>query len=492
MNWLVIVNKPQNRPLTLPGIEVVSARNYLTEPHYAERRRLRIVNLCRDYSYQSNGYYVSLLAEARGHRVMPDVSTLQDFKSPTVLRTLADTLDPLIQRTLAPLQGNRFTLSIYFKRNTAERYDALCRELFNLFQAPLMRAQFVKTDERWTFVNISPITPSEIPESHLNFAEQAAAQFFNQKSVSVKTISPPRFDLAMLVDKAEPTPPSNEKALKKFELAAKKLGIRLRRIGREDYDELAEYDGLFIRATTAVNHYTYRFARKAEAEGMTVIDDTTSILRCTNKVYLQELLTRHHIPVPRTIILHKDNINKVIDQLKLPCVLKKPDSSFSQGVVKVSTIEEYKAETQKMLASSELLIAQAYAPTEFDWRIGIIDGDPFYACRYYMARGHWQIYNHSARSKSRQDGRADAIALDQVPADVLQIATKAASRIGNGLYGVDIKEIDGQAKVIEVNDNPSIDAGVEDFLITDALYERIMTVFLQRMEKRRMATKLKL
>ncbi len=56
-------------------------------------------------------------------------------------------------------------------------------------------------------------------------------------------------------------------------------------ITKTDVGRLAEFDALFIRATTAVNHYTYRMAQKATALGLVVVDDTESILRCTNKVF---------------------------------------------------------------------------------------------------------------------------------------------------------------------------------------------------------------
>ena len=39
---------------------------------------------------------------------------------------------------------------------------------------------------------------------------------------------------------------------------------------------------------------------------------------------------------------------------------------------------------------------------------------------------------------------------------------KACSVVGKGLYGVDIKEVNGDYVVVEVNDNPSIYAGYED------------------------------
>jgi hypothetical protein len=39
--------------------------------------------------------------------------------------------------------------------------------------------------------------------------------------------------------------------------------------------------------------------------------------------------------------------------------------------------------------------------------------------------------------------------------------------------------------VIEVNDNPNLDAGVEDAIIKDELYRRVMEVFLTRIEQRK-------
>ena len=64
----------------------------------------------------------------------------------------------------------------------------------------------------------------------------------------------------------------------------------------------------------------------------------------------------------------------------------------------------------------------------------------------------------------------------------IQTALKAANLIGDGLYGVDLKEVGNQPYIIEVNDNPSIDTGYEDMVLKSALYREIMSVFLQRIE----------
>ncbi len=81
MDVLVVVNNPADWPLSTAKVELMAARDYLTSPAAIERKNLRIFNLCRSYRYQSTGYYVSLLAEARGHRPFPDLTTIQDLKS---------------------------------------------------------------------------------------------------------------------------------------------------------------------------------------------------------------------------------------------------------------------------------------------------------------------------------------------------------------------------------------------------------------------------
>ncbi|MDX2109057.1 MAG: RimK family protein [Verrucomicrobiota bacterium] len=482
-NYLFVVDNPARWSFQVPKVEVVAARKYLTDPAYSALRNVKVFNLCRSYRYQSAGYYVSLLAEARRHKPLPRIATIQDMKSLSLLRAVSGDLEEIMQKSLSHLQSDKFALSIYFSRNVSKKYDLLARHLFNLFPAPLLRAHFVRTEEGWTLQNISPIPTSEIPEDHRETVAAMAKEYFDNR-INLPTRKQMRYDMAILVDKTDPTPPSDYKAIQKFQKAAESLSIATEIISKDDYGSLAEYDALFIRTTTAVNDHTYRFARRAETEGLVVIDDPESIVRCANKVFLHELMERNRIATPKTMIVHKDNAMEVLQKIGMPCILKQPDSSFSLGVKKVETVEQYKEMIEVMLDKSELIIAQEYIPTEFDWRIGIIDQKPLYACKYFMARKHWQIINFQKEGDERW-GRADTIPVEMAPQRVVKMALRAANLIGNGLYGVDIKVIKNNPVLIEVNDNPSIEAGIEDDMLRDTLYERIMEVFLERMEKKR-------
>ena len=255
-------------------------------------------------------------------------------------------------------------------------------------------------------------------------------------------------------------------------------------ITKKDYARLAEYDALFIRETTALNHHTYRFARKAVSEGLVVIDDPDSIVRCVNKIFLNELLSTNRLATPASIVLVKgENLTKAELALGYPMVLKIPDGSFSRGMFKVKDRAQLEHHAAELFAHSELILAQAYTYTDFDWRVGVLNNEVLYVCRYYMSRGHWQIINHTNGSKAIA-GKSDTLKPEQAPPAVIQTALKAARLIGNSLYGVDLKETAQGVLVIEVNDNPSMDSGVEDKVLGEQLYNKVMAEFLRRLEAR--------
>lgn len=475
---IVVVNNASDWNFNIPDLQVISSRSYLTDSKYSELRNVRVYNLCRSHRYQGLGYYVSLLAEARGHRVFPSITTIQDLKSQSIIRVISDELDELIQKSFAKLKSKEFHLSVYFGKNVAKQYDKLSKQLYNLFQVPLFQAHFV-FHKKWVLQNINPIPLHEIPEHHKPFLVEFAKFYFSRKRIYPIRKSQSIYDMAILVNPEEKVPPSDKKALNMFVDAAELLGFRTKLITKDDYNRIPEFDVLFIRETTAVNHHTYRFARRALAENMIVIDDPESIVKCANKVYLAEVLKKAKVPIPNTIIVHKDNKDDVVNQLGLPCVLKQPDGSFSHGVIKVDDVETLKAELEKFINRSELIIAQEFTPTEFDWRIGVLDRKPLYACKYYMAKNHWQIYNWQGSKRSLMGGD-EGVALNEVPEEVIDVALKAASLIGDGFYGVDLKQFDNRVLVIEINDNPNIDHGIEDSVLGEKLYLSIMQYFLDR------------
>jgi glutathione synthase/RimK-type ligase-like ATP-grasp enzyme len=172
----------------------------------------------------------------------------------------------------------------------------------------------------------------------------------------------------------------------------------------------------------------------------------------------------------------------IYEQFSFPIIIKIPDGSFSRGVVKVEDPGELASVCKEYFKRSDYIIAQEFMPTEFDWRIGVFNGKPLFACKYFMSRNHWQIINHNHDGKAGE-GAHLTYHVNQVEPYIINTALKAAKLIGDGLYGVDIKVVGKKPYVVEVNDNPNIDVGVEDQVLKDALYNTIMEEFVNRIDK---------
>jgi glutathione synthase/RimK-type ligase-like ATP-grasp enzyme len=493
---VIVVEKLSDWGSYYPSDNVVAATDYLKEPIGGEDdERTQVINLCRSYKYLGVGYYVSLLAEARGHKVIPSVRTINDLRRRSLYGVDIEDLNAQLAKFLPDVSRDAtdFGLLVYFGQTSYAPLADLVRQVFEAFPCPILRLEFER-QRVWQIAAIKPAGLNTLSDNQEDAFAAALESFSRKIWRRPRARRKFRYDIAMLQDPSEAMPPSNRRALKHFIEAGKDLGIEVDPVTRNDFARLAEYDGLFIRETTAISNHTYRFAHRAEREGMVVIDDPVSILRCTNKIYLHDLLKSKKLPTPRTEIIFRDDPKKLAalpDLLGLPIVLKIPDGSFSRGIIKAETPEQLTHAADELFQHTALLIAQEFMYTEFDWRIGILNGQALYACQYFMSRGHWQIYDHSPKSAAGAKGAVKSggfktLPIREAPAEVVKLALRATAPIGDGLYGVDLKADGKRVAVIEVNDNPSIDAGVEDAYLGDDLYRRIMEEFLRRLERKRL------
>jgi glutathione synthase/RimK-type ligase-like ATP-grasp enzyme len=363
----------------------------------------------------------------------------------------------------------------------------VARQIFDLFPAPILQVDF-EWDKKWEIESIrtaglNMLGPTE-EDKFAGALDEYSGKIWRKPKAKKKY----RYDLAILHNPTESMPPSDKKALQNFIKAGKENDVLVELIEKKDYSRVAEFDALFIRETTGINHHTYRFAKKAESEGLVVIDDPISILRCTNKIYMQNLLHSNKINGPKTFVINntQEQLNEAVEELGFPMIIKIPDGSFSKGIHKVQNLSELKKVTDDLFKKTALLLAQEYFYTDFDWRIGILNDRPLFACKYYMTKGHWQIYNHDKKiSKGIVSGNSETFPISKVPKHVMSTALKMSHLIGDSLYGVDIKEKDKKAYVIEINDNPNIDSNVEDSIAGMDLYHKVISEFVRRIEEKK-------
>ncbi|MBK5958657.1 RimK family alpha-L-glutamate ligase [Rhodoplanes elegans] len=493
--WVILVDQPRDFPNADTPHKVITTSEYLARPRLFAAARPKLINLSRSYAYQSKGYYASLLAEARGHRVVPTVETMLELREAKLyehaLPELEDSLNRCARKAEFQPEGE-LKLFVCFglvRGNGAPegivrdaRFEAFGRLLFDWFRCPALEVT-VDTGAVWLSIDrIRMRNATRLANGEAAFFRDALHQHTRRDWRSPKARTTAKFDLAVLYDPNEKMPPSSAASIRHFARIAERHSVDVEPIGRRQLAELAEYDGLFIRETTSIDNHTYRFARRAVQEGMPVIDDPISMIRCTNKVFLMELLGQNRVAMPPTrIVSEPADLERAIDELGLPLVVKIPDGSFSRGVHKVTTAQEFKRVADELLEETDLLLAQKFMPTEFDWRVGVLAGEPLFVCQYRMARGHWQIVKYKSDGTSREGG-FKTFDLDQAPPAVIETAVRAARPIGDGFYGVDLKETPDGVVVMEVNDNPNLEHGIEDAVGKDEIWVRLLKWFMARME----------
>jgi glutathione synthase/RimK-type ligase-like ATP-grasp enzyme len=484
MTWVILTGRNSDLGAADTPHKIITNRDYLAHPALFRGQRPKVINLSSSYAYQSRGYYASLLAGSRDHKVIPTVETMIDLSERKLYENALPELEVALNKCRRDVGGTfPAKVTIYFGIGPAKAWDRFARLLFDWFRAPALEVT-IRDGGEWASIRRIALHPlARMADADRPRFLAGLDAYTSREWRDRKAKTPARYAFATLIDPAEQLPPSEVGSLRHWAKIAEKMGVEVEPITRRDLARLANYDALFIRETTAISNHTYRFARRAEQEGMPVIDDPLSMIRCTNKVYLNELMTAHKVPVPPTVMIAgPSDLQLAADTLGFPLVLKIPDGSFSRGVKKASDFAELKALAAEWMQDSDLLIAQKYIPTEYDWRIGVLGGQPLFAVHYLMAKKHWQIVNHKANGKPDQGG-IRTFTLAQAPQHVVETAVRAARCIGDGLYGVDLKETKDGVYVIEVNDNPNLDHGCEDTGEKDEVWVKLTQWFLDRLER---------
>ncbi len=251
-------------------------------------------------------------------------------------------------------------------------------------------------------------------------------------------------------------------ALVKCRDVAESMGHTVEFIFPVDIKKIPKLDALFIRANTDPMNTTYVAAKIASLYGIPVIDDPDSIRVCADKINMYMHLMKRDISMPRTKFLRKKELDEaeamqLFEELGSPLVLKEPSTSFSARVEKVSDPAELLKVAKRFFKLSDWVVVQEYIESRFDWRVGVINGELLYVCRYIIPSETFKIQASVNGHIVYCD--VESVPADQVPPEVIDLGIEAGKAIGNGLYGVDIKESNGRLYVIEVNDNPSLEGG---------------------------------
>src|SRR5690606_20205478 len=119
-------------------------------PQLFRAARPHIINLASSYAYQSRGYYASLLAGARGHRVIPSVETIVDLSERRLYANALPELEDSLNKCLRGDGQVPATIRIFFGTPMEKRFERFARLVFDWFRAPALEVE--TSAGQWTSI----------------------------------------------------------------------------------------------------------------------------------------------------------------------------------------------------------------------------------------------------------------------------------------------------------------------------------------------------
>src|SRR5262245_58243365 len=233
--WVILVDQQRDFPNAETPHKVIATSEYLARPRLFDSGRPKLLNLARSYAYQSKGYYASLLAEARGHRVVPTVETMLELREAKLyehaLPELEEELNRCARRADFQPEGE-FKLLVCFGIARDARFEPFGRLLFDWFRCPALEVA-VDTGSTWLAIdrirmrNITRLGNGETAFFHAALHQHTQREWRDPKARTVA-----KYDLAVLYDPTEKMPPSSKDSIKHLARIAGRLSVDVEPIQR--------------------------------------------------------------------------------------------------------------------------------------------------------------------------------------------------------------------------------------------------------------------
>jgi ribosomal protein S6--L-glutamate ligase/gamma-F420-2:alpha-L-glutamate ligase len=194
-------------------------------------------------------------------------------------------------------------------------------------------------------------------------------------------------------------------------------------------------------------------AERLEKEGVRLFNSARSVLLCDNKILMYQELANKGIRIPRTFIAPKtfeglnyskrDFLNKVIDEIGFPIIVKEAYGSFGEQVYLANNKESLNKIVDS-LGYKDFLLQEFIASSKGrDIRINVVGNKAIVS----MLREN----ENDFRSNISSGGTGTKF--DPKP-EYLDLAVKASKALGLDFAGVDVLFGEDGPIICEVNSNP--------------------------------------
>ena len=258
---------------------------------------------------------------------------------------------------------------------------------------------------------------------------------FNENSIETKLVHPDKFDLIV-----------NKKDLSDIWSDGVKNSLP---------------SAVLVRTGSGSTYFSLAVMRQLESLGIPVIYSSTSIDMVKDKLQTSQLLAKHGIPIPKTMLVRWPiNANLVASEIGFPCVVKVITGSYGKGVHLCQTINAFNAlmEFIESLNAKKTMIIQEFidAKVGSDLRVWVVGGKVIGAMQRTSA-------NNDFRANISGGGTGEQYEINE---EIDFLARETAKIMGLDIAGIDLLFDKEGFKVCEANSAPGFE-GMEQYCNMD-------------------------
>ncbi len=218
---------------------------------------------------------------------------------------------------------------------------------------------------------------------------------------------------------------------------------------------LKGYDAIIPRISNAMTPYGNTIVRQFEMQNMYCLTGSLAIARVRDKLRSAQILSKHGVPIPKTVISRNTaDIDKLLDEVSLPCIIKLARGTHGNGVVLAENRRMAKSALQAFYLTNENgtnILVQ-----EFIEESAGTDIRAFVVGSRVVASMQRQSLTDDFRSNLHKGGEGTIIKLTP---EEEKIAVRASRAMGLQVSGVDLMRSNRGPLVLEVNASPGF--GIE-------------------------------
>jgi gamma-F420-2:alpha-L-glutamate ligase len=208
-------------------------------------------------------------------------------------------------------------------------------------------------------------------------------------------------------------------------------------------------DLVLSRTGAGTNYFTLAVMRQIEKFGISVVNDSDSISKVSDKLLTSQLLGKENLPIPKTILVNGDvDVDLVEKEIGFPCVVKATSGSKGKTVHLCETKKDFTSLMALLssIALKKVLIIQEFvdAAPGTDLRVWVIGGKTIVAMKRTSGNGDF-------RANISQGGTAETF---EITEEIDYLARETARVLGLQIAGVDLLFDKDGYKICEANSSP--------------------------------------